>query len=100
MNLVVSPAAQADLLAAARWYEEREDGLAARFLGDVETTLGRISSNPKAFPKAHLGLRRALVQRFPYSVYFDIGPTDIAVLAVLHQKQDVAVLEQRLNDAP
>lgn len=97
MNVVVSSAAQADLLAAARWYEEREDGLAARFLDDVGATLGRISRNPQAYPKAHLGLRRALVQRFPYSVYFDVRPTNIAILAVLHQRQDLSRLQARLD---
>lgn len=100
MSLLVTSAAQADLLAAARWYEEREDGLATRFLSEVGATLDRITRIPRVYPTAHIGLRRALVQRFPYSVYFDVGPTDIAVLAVLHQRQDVTVLAERRYDLP
>jgi plasmid stabilization system protein ParE len=81
----VRPEAQTDITEAAHWYEDRESGLGLRFLREIRTSLEHISDNPLRFPIIEEDVRRALLHKFPYSIYFLNEPNAIAIIAVLHQ---------------
>ena len=81
----VRPEAQTDIREAARWYEDREAGLGLRFLREVGTSLERVADNPLMFPLIEEDVRRALLHKFPYSIYFVSEPHAVAIIAVLHQ---------------
>jgi len=81
----VRPEAQSDIREAAWWYEDREPGLGVRFLSEIRTSLQHISDNPLMFPIIEDDVRRALLHRFPYSIYFVNDPEAIVVIALLHQ---------------
>lgn len=55
-------------------------------------TLAVSSLLPSLAAEAHLrsGIRRALVHRFPYAVYFAVEDDVVVVLAVLHASRDPA----------
>ena len=81
------PQADAEVLDARRWYEERRQGLGEEFGAAVDDTVARIAATPLAFPRVHGETRRAILRRFPYAIYFRIWEDDIVVLAV-HGRQD------------
>jgi plasmid stabilization system protein ParE len=80
------PQAEAEVLEVRSWYEERRRGLGAEFGAAVDNLVGRIAENPEAFPRAHGDVRRAILHRFPYAIYFRSSSDDIIVLAV-HGRQ-------------
>jgi plasmid stabilization system protein ParE len=89
-------AAQADIREAFFPYEERRQGLGLEFLLQVDETMTRIAGNPLQFPQVLPGVRRALMRRFPFAVYFLEGePT--TVVAVLHQRRHPGSWEKRLQ---
>ena len=71
MTLLVRPEARHDILEAAEWYDGQQPGLGQHFVAIVEQSFLRIAAGPERFTRAHRGLRRALVHKFPYAVYFD-----------------------------
>jgi len=81
----VRPEAQINISEAAIWYEQRETGLGQRFVGEVRQSLKSISKMPFRFPMIENGVRRSLLNRFPYAVYFVVGSDRVVVIAVLHQ---------------
>jgi len=87
MNLrtFVRPEAQTDVRDAALWYESREAGLGLRFIAEVRTSLQHIKTNPLRFPSVDESVRRALLNSFPYSIYFLNEGNVITVVAILHQ---------------
>ncbi|HYW74414.1 MAG TPA: type II toxin-antitoxin system RelE/ParE family toxin [Pyrinomonadaceae bacterium] len=91
----VRPEAQSDIREAARWYEARESGLGLRFLGEVGTALNHIKSNPGAFPMIEENVRRALLHKFPYSIYFVNEAEATAVIAVVHQHRRPGIWKSR-----
>lgn len=95
MNLVLRPYVERDLHEAGSWYEERRPGLRQAFLGAVETALSRIAENPQLYPAAHLDIRRAALQRFPYGVYYALIGNEIHVLAVVHDARHPSVWRRR-----
>jgi toxin ParE1/3/4 len=97
MTLLVRPEARHDISEAAGWYEKREDGLGEKFLLVIDQTFVRVAANPDLYPQNYQTLRRALVQRFPYSVFFREFGNDVIVYAVLHQRQDYKILDDRLK---
>lgn len=81
----VRPEAQINIREAAVWYEQRETGLGQRFMGEIRQSLKSISTLPLRFPVIENGVRRLLLNRFPYAVYFLVENERVVVIAVLHQ---------------
>ena len=69
------------------WYEGQRLGLGERFVAALDRLIDRVSENPQQFPVIETEVRRALVRRFPYAVYFIVSADHIAVIAVLHVRR-------------
>jgi toxin ParE1/3/4 len=87
--------ARRDFFDACEWYNQRRAGLGRRFEAAVEGTLEMISASPESFPMVHRDVRRALVRRFPYGLFYRIRGETIHVLAVLHGRRDPARWKER-----
>lgn len=88
----LSPEAVAEVAEAAGWYAVKRPGLEAEFLAEIEHILPLIATSPTSFPRlldlpADVGIRRALLPRFPYALIFmDLGK-GVRILAVAHAKR-------------
>ena len=88
--------AQLDVHNAASWYENQRLGLGTRFIDELDYVANRIRISPFQFPEIHPAVRRGLLSRFPYSVYFSVNEESIEVIAVLHQHRDPDTWRDRL----
>ena len=84
----LSPEARADALSAYAFYEDRREGLGARFREHLDHAITRICEDPKRYPVVYRELRRRLVERFPYAVYYRLFPDRIYVVAIMHGRQN------------
>jgi plasmid stabilization system protein ParE len=89
------PEAEQDLLETALWYEANEPGLGSRFLDQVQATLSDIANQPAAYTVVHASVRRALVKRFPFGVFYTIEDDGAVVIAVLHGSRHPRTWRQR-----
>jgi len=96
-GLFMRPEAESDLRDAYRWYEEQRSGLGDDFLEWVEAALLEIQANPQQFPVIHKEVRRALVRRFPYAVFYVPFSQTVTVLAVFHCRRDPGTWRIRLS---
>ena len=85
--IVLTSPAKADISSAVNWYQRRDPETASRFLSQTRTTISRIKKYPNSFPIFRGIIRRALVPRFPYSIYYSLRNDLVFVLAVLHHRQ-------------
>ena len=83
-RLRLTPEAELDLDEAYSWYRAQAPGLAASFLGAVNTCVASIRRHPGAYQLIDPTMRRALLRRFPYAVFYEVGPVEIVVYAVFH----------------
>ena len=83
-KMFVRPEAERDLASSYVFYQECRRGLGDEFLNSVEECFERISKNPFLSPDIHRGIRRALLRRFPYGVFYLVIDGTISVLAILH----------------
>jgi plasmid stabilization system protein ParE len=89
-TLIIRPEAEADIKDAFEWYESKQTGLGNNFIEETEMLFQRIEEYPNLFPKVYGKLQRALLHRFPYSVFFRIGGSIATVFGVLHQRRNPA----------
>jgi hypothetical protein len=76
-ELLIRPEAETELVEAFDWYEEQLQGLGSEFLISVDATIHAIVRNPHQFAKIHKEVRRALLHRFPFGVFFLVEDTRI-----------------------
>jgi plasmid stabilization system protein ParE len=88
LHLIVRPDAEADIAAAYDWYEEQREGLGKDFVEEVSTVIAAVQSEPLRFPATFRTLRRALVHRFPYGVFFVVRANTVIVVAAMHLARD------------
>jgi plasmid stabilization system protein ParE len=93
-RLIVRPKAELDISNAAVWYEHERPGLGHRFLDELDELLEQIERSPLQFPEIESEVRRGLLRRFPYGVYFVVGSRGTVVLAVLHLHRHTNNLER------
>ena len=91
------PEAQQELIDAAIWYDDRQEGLGDKFIDAVSTQLVDICRMPGRFPTVHNDVQQAMLRRFPYVVYFRVAGERIFVLSVLHASRDPKSLWSRLK---
>jgi len=87
-QLLVRPAAAADIEEAHLWYEKQRAGLGEEFLDAVDSLLKKIVAHPTAYPLIHREARRALLHRFPYAVFFRVYGETVVVLGCMHGRRN------------
>ena len=89
--------AKRDLDDATSWYEGRREGLGKEFSLAVEQEIQRIAVSPNQFARVRGLVRRAVLRRFPYSIYFVAEEFRVVVVAVFHAKRGPQNLEDRFS---
>ena len=87
MRLIYHPEAEAELVDAAEYYEKQLSGLGAEFLDAVDAAVDVVVSDPPRHASCGQGVRRYLLQRFPYALYYRAGAEEIRILAVKHHSR-------------
>jgi len=84
---------------AQDWYEEEQTGLGSDFRDEVHAVIGRIEENPRLYPVVYRGIRRALLHRFPYALFYLENDMSITVVACIHARRDPVSIRRRLQGA-
>ena len=90
-------AARAESIEAQDWYEREAAGLGRRFREAIDALTARMSANPHQFPVVFKNVRRALLRRFPYSLFFVIEDDILLVIAVSCKPRSVPLARANLR---
>jgi plasmid stabilization system protein ParE len=89
--------ADAELAEAREWYARQRSDLDAEFMNCIDETLLRIGRNPSPYQIVYRNLRRAVVRRFPFAVFYEIGIDEIQVVAIFHSRRDPEIWKSRTS---
>ena len=88
MTVEYHPSLQGELEEVRDHYNNRTPGLGDQFINEVEATVLRLAANPGRWMVIERDLRRALLKRFPYVIYFrQVASDRIRVTVVKHQRR-------------
>ena len=96
MRVVFHPEADAELNAAAGWYDGRVRGLGAAFLDETDAAISRIITTPEAFGFVRSDVRCPLLHRFPFGILYRVESDRIFILAVMHLARNPRYWEHRV----
>ena len=91
------PEANQELHEALRWHAQQSPGLDDEFMRCIDEALAKIVRNPRMFPIAIQKVRKHLVRRFPYIIYYEINNPEIMILAVFHTKRNPLKWQRRIS---
>jgi len=84
MNVKFHPDATIELIEAAHFYEERQEGLGDRLLDAVEEAIAFIRMHPTIWRSDEKGRRKYRAKRFPYLIIYKIKNDSLYILAIAH----------------
>lgn len=73
---------------AQEWYEVQSPGLGEEFIAAMELQLKRLEQAPLLYAEVIPNVRRALLPRFPYGLFYAVRGNLIHILAVLHDARN------------
>lgn len=88
MQLLYTEKARVDLKNGILWYAGISKSLGEAFLAEVETKLNFVKDNPQACKLAYKNYRVAILQRFPFSVFYSIEEDLIVIHAIFDNRQN------------
>ena len=96
-RFVFHPAARDELREALEWYDAQRTGLGDELLDIVRAAIDRVGEFPDLSPEVIPRLRRAVLSRFPYALFYRRSnqPDTIEILAVFHHRRDPATWRRR-----
>jgi plasmid stabilization system protein ParE len=104
VKLRILDEAEEELRAAMCYYEARQQGLGLDLYERFAECISTIAQNPERFSpyesvRAKLGVRRALVDRFPYVIAYKVLANEVLVIAVAHASRRAAYWRHRAKNS-
>ena len=94
-RVIFTQGAREEVIEAQDWYEREAPGLGRHFREALDALVERMSANPRQFPVVFKDVRRALLRRFPYSLFFLMEGETLLVIACFHASRDPAQWQKR-----
>ncbi len=95
-KVIIHEKAEKELWHAVEYYEEKVSGLGLDFDKEIENALISIQENPAKFTETKYEVRRYLLQRFPYFIYFIEYKDYIWVVAFAHTSRKPFYWKKRI----
>ena len=89
--------AEAEFDEAFDSYDAQRPGLGPRFVAAVQSVFDSIAANPLKHTVVFADVRKAVVRRFPYCIFYRPHPDRIEVIAVFHTSRDPSIWRGRVT---
>lgn len=80
--------ALAEFISAGRYYNQQVPGLGDDFVDEVESGIIKILATPAAWRILEDDVRRFLIGRFPYGIYYTVESEVVLIWAIKHLHRD------------
>ncbi len=100
-NVVVLPEVYSDLEEAGDWYEQKLEGLGARFADEILVVWADLAVQPllncKKLPRRNIRWRYP--EKFPYKIVYSVeeGTKTVVVIALIHAARHERVILNRIQ---
>lgn len=99
-NLNISEEAELDIDEIFIWYEEQQENLGFKFIAELKLLLEKIAIRPKSFKIFQEiedeNIHIALLNKFPYLVYFSIESNYLTILLVISASRNPDYILKRI----
>lgn len=93
---ILDNAALIEFEEAVDFYEDAREGLGYEFRDAVLEAIESLSKSPKRCQKFYRDVRRLVLKRFPYLIYFIELDDYIRIVSVFHAKRNPKIWKRRV----
>jgi hypothetical protein len=97
LEIFVHAEARVEVQETFYYYQDLNDGLGFEFMRSMDATLQFIKRNPYSYQKTYKDVRRVLLRKFPYALFYLVEENQIIILGCLHQKRSEIDCLRRVN---
>jgi plasmid stabilization system protein ParE len=103
MKIVLHRLADRELSEAFWYYEGQSDGLGIEFLNEFQRSSRKLLAFPQSAPIIRriggVTVRKKVLRRFPYDLFYTCDEDFLSILAIGHQKQRPGYWIGRVRDS-
>ncbi len=88
--------AQKDIEESAKWYEQQRENLGFDFLDEIDKSCLLIEHDPLMYEEVYKNLRRVVVERFPFNIFYFVEEESIVIVAVIHGSRHPKKWQKRI----
>lgn len=96
LKVIYQPDAEAELIEAASFHASRDLAVRDAFLATIHEHVCAMASSPLRFPFAGGQIRRCVVHKYPFVIFFKNHPDHIRILAIAHTSRHPAYWRRRI----
>jgi len=96
-KLEIKPIVLIDTDEAVNYYEHKQTGLGKRFYDQLLSSFRKLQSNPFRYSYVKEPVRRILVNKFPYKMFYIVEQKTIIVIGISHTKRSNSFVKRRLR---
>lgn len=97
MKLEFHPEAETELIEAAAHYELQVPGLGERFEAEVRRATEVLCEHPEIGAPADADLRKFILNRFPFTLYYSLSGDVLRIEVVAHQRRRPGYWQARVE---
>jgi len=97
MRLEFHPEAELELIEAAVYYDNQAPGLGERFEFEIRHATDLLLDHPEIGLPADPDLRKFILSRFPFTLYYSLAADVLRIEAVAHQSRRPDYWKSRAN---
>jgi len=97
MKYVFHPEALQEYAKATEYYTNIYAELGETFLDEIEMRIGQIIAHPYAWQFIEEDVRRHLVHKFPFGIYYTIEGDYILIVAIMHMSRKPGYWKTRIQ---
>ena len=86
-----------DLSQILWWYSLQREGLEKEFLLSFQHTILTIQQNPFICQIEYREVRRSVLRKFPYKIYYKIYDNKVRLYGIFHAKRSPGTIRKRLK---
>ena len=97
MKLEFHPQAELELIEEAAYYELKVPGLGERFEAEVRRATDLLLEHPEIGHPADPDLRKFVLNRFPFTLYYSVASDVVRIEVVAHQSRGPGYWQSRVD---
>ena len=96
MTFEFHPEAEVEFIEAAAYYERHVPGLGERFQSEIRRIVDLLVNQPQIGSPADPDLRKFILTRFPFTLYYSITADVLRIEAVAHHSRRPGYWKERI----
>lgn len=95
-SIELSNEAEVDFDKSYEFYFEDSPKVADTFFKQINLGFENIKQTPKSFPFTHKDVRKYVVKKFPFVIYYRIVDKTIQIIAIFHTSRNPEIWNERI----